>query len=171
MTAFPFDGMSGPHEPRLEFAFEIAITFADAEMIPDMPSGFGRGFVSIESGTITGPHLNGTVLAGSGGDYAAFRPDGVLQGDARYILLADNGDRILMHNRAFVWGRQQDTMDRMRDWMFNDGPPVPFEDFYLRSSPSFETPKGPHEWMMRHVFVGIGQRERFGNTLRYYAVL
>ena len=45
--------------------------------------------------------------------------------------------------------------------MFRDGPEVPFEEFYLRSSPQFETEKGPHEWLMRHVFVGIGRRRNW----------
>jgi hypothetical protein len=35
----------------------------------------------------------------------------------------------------------------------------------------FETEKGPHEWLMRHVFVGIGRRRKDGNTIRYYALL
>lgn len=167
----PFSEISGVDSPKFEFAFEIAIEFSRAEVIADMPAGFGRGFIAADRGTISGPRLNGRVLPGTGGDYSAFRPDGVLQCDARYMLEAEDGTRILMHNRGLLWGRHPDTMDRMQDWMFLSGPEVPFEDFYLRSSPMFEVSKGPYEWMMRHVFIGIGQRQRFGNKIRYYAIV
>lgn len=167
----PFAGSSLPDQPRLEFAFEISVRFQKHESLPDMPSGAGRGFVYIESGTVSGPKLNGIVLPGSGGDWALFRPDDVLASDARYMFEADDGTRILMHNRGYLWGRQPDTIKRMQDWMFRDGPEVPFEEFYLRSSPAFECPKGPHEWLMRHIFVGIGSRRRDGNTIRYFALL
>ncbi|MBO9723583.1 MAG: DUF3237 domain-containing protein [Novosphingobium sp.] len=167
----PFESTSERDNPRFEFAFEIHLDFAKFENIPDMPSGFGRGFVYLDGGTITGPRLNGRVIPGSGGDWASFRPDDVLATDARYMLEAEDGTKILLHNRGYLWGREADTLKRMQDWMFRDGPEVPFEDFYLRCSPMFETPKGPHEWMMRHIFVGIGQRQRHGNTIRYYALL
>jgi Protein of unknown function (DUF3237) len=41
----------------------------------------------------------------------------------------------------------------------------------MRATPSFEAPRGPHEWLTRHVFVGIGQRQADCNTIRYYALL
>lgn len=167
----PFEGTSEREVPRLEFAFEIQIEFARFEHIPDMPSGAGRGFVYIDSGSVRGPHLNGKVLPGSGGDWASFRPDDVLASDARYMLETDDGSKILMLNRGFLWGREPETLQRIQDWMFRDGPEVPFEEFYLRSSPTFEAPKGKYEWMMRHIFVGVGQRHRHGNTIRYYALL
>lgn len=167
----PFTDASAPDQPRLEFVFEIQLTFARHDSIPMMPSGAGRGFVYVDSGVVRGPRLNGIVLPGSGGDWALFRPDDVLATDARYMLQAEDGTKILIHNRGYLWGRKPDTIKRMQDWMFRDGPEVPFDEFYLRAAPSFETEKGPHDWLMRHIFVGIGQRQREGNTIRYYALL
>ncbi|HTN60792.1 MAG TPA: DUF3237 domain-containing protein [Devosia sp.] len=166
-----FGTASQPDHPAMEFVFEIRLEFGGHQSVPDMPSGAGRGFVAIESGIITGPRLNGRVLNESGGDWALFRPDDVLATDARYMLEADDGTRILMYNRGYLWGRAPDTLKRIQDWMFRDGPEVPFDDFYLRAAPSFETSAGPHEWLMRHIFIGIGQRHRTGNTIRYYALL
>lgn len=167
----PFTDASAPDQPKLEFVFEIQLTFARHDSIAMMPSGAGRGFVYVDSGVVRGPRLNGIVLPGSGGDWALFRPDDVLATDARYMLQAEDGTKILIHNRGYLWGREPDTIKRMQDWMFRDGPEVPFDEFYLRAAPSFETEKGPHDWLMRHIFVGIGQRQREGNTIRYYALL
>jgi len=167
----PFVGSSAPDLPKLEFCFEIQLKFARHDSIAAMPSGAGRGFVYLESGEIRGPRLNGAVMPFSGGDWALFRPDDVLATDARYMLRADDGTNILMHNRGYLWGRRPDTLKRMQDWMFRGGPEVPFDEFYLRAAPSFETEKGPHDWLMRHIFIGIGQRQFDGNLIRYYALL
>jgi len=167
----PFVDSSAPDAPKLEFVFEIELKFARHDQIAHMPSGAGRGFVYVEGGVIRGPRLNGRVMPLSGGDWALFRPDAVLATDARYMLEADDGTKILLYNRGYLWGREPDTISRMQDWMFRNGPEVPFEEFYLRSSPSFETEAGPHEWLMKHIFVGIGTRQREGNTIRYYALL
>ncbi len=55
--------------------------------------------------------------------------------------------------------------------MFRGGPPVPHSEFYLRSSPTFEVETGRHDWLMRHVIVGVGDRFADGNIFRYYALL
>lgn len=166
-----FQGASEPTEARLEFCFEVRLYFTRVDTIPNMPSGAGRGAVYVDDGWIKGPRLNGKALPGSGGDWALFRPDGVLQMDARYMLQADDGTPILIHNRGYLWGRTPDVIPRMQDWMFRGGPPVPHHEYYLRATPTFEVQAGPHDWLMRHVFVGIGDRFADGNIFRYFAVL
>ncbi|MDT8398144.1 MAG: DUF3237 domain-containing protein [Pseudomonadales bacterium] len=167
----PFDEVSGFEQPRLEFVFEVDLDFTRVHNINNMPSGAGRGAVYVDSGSFSGPRLNGTVIPNSGGDYALFRPDGVLSFDARYMLQENDGTLILLHNKGFLWGRSPDTMDRIRAWIFDDGPVVPESDYYLRANPTFEVETGKHDWLMRHVIVGVGRRKEQGNTLRYYALL
>ena len=167
----PFSGASGPKDPQLEFCFEVRLYFKRVHQIPAMPTGAGRGAVYIDGGSIVGPRLNGKVLPGSGGDWSLFRPDGVLQMDARYMLEAEDGALILLHNRGFLWGRTPDVIPRIQDWMFRGGPPVPHSEFYLRAAPTFEVSTGPHDWLTRHVFVGVGDRYADGNIIRYYALL
>ena len=58
-----------------------------------------------------------------------------------------------------------------RDWAFADGPPVPHEEYYLRGNPTFECSIGKHDWLTKHVFVGVGERRPDGNRLRYYALV
>jgi hypothetical protein len=136
-----------------------------------MPTGAGRGAVYLDSGTITGPRLNGTAVPNSGGDYALFRPDDVLSFDARYMLQENDGTLIMLHNKGYLWGRYTDTMTKIRAWIFENGPVVPESDYYLRAFPTFEVEKGKHDWLMRHVIVGIGKRKEAGNIVRYYALL
>ena len=64
---------------------------------------------------------------------------------------------------------RHDTIARMPSG--RHGPEVPFEEFYLRSSPSFETEEGPHAWLMRHIFVGIGTHQRDVDTIRCHALV
>jgi hypothetical protein len=167
----PFDDVSSPTDARLEFCFAIRLYFTRVDTLGDMPSGAGRGAVYVDGGTIEGPKLNGKVRPGSGGDWALFRPDGVLATDARYMLEADDGTLILLHNRGYLWGRTPDVIPRIQDWMFRGGPPVPHEEFYLRAAPTFEVAKGKHDWLTRHIFVGIGDRFADGNIIRYFALL
>src|SRR5256885_2102177 len=111
--------------PRLEFAMEIRPTFPRIQGIPNKPAGGSRTAVYVEGGTFEGPSLRGKAVPHSGGDYAYFRPDDVAVFDARYMLEEEDGTLILVNNRGFLWGRKPDTMQRLRDWAFKGGEPVP----------------------------------------------
>jgi hypothetical protein len=167
----PFDGYSMFDSPKLEYVFEIDLNFTRTQNINNMPTGAGRGAVYLDSGTITGPKLNGIAVPNSGGDYALFRPDDVLSFDARYMLQENDGTLIMLYNKGYLWGRYTDTMVKIRAWIFENGPVVPESDYYLRAFPTFEVEKGKHDWLMRHVIVGIGKRKEAGNIVRYYALL
>lgn len=167
----PFDGFSTFDNPKLEFVFEIDLNFTRTQNISNMPTGAGRGAVYLDSGTITGPRLNGIAVPNSGGDYALFRPDDVLSFDARYMLQENDGTLIMLYNKGYLWGRYTDTMVKIRAWIFENGPVVPESDYYLRAFPTFEVEKGKHDWLMRHVIIGIGKRKEAGNIVRYYALL
>lgn len=166
-----FAQTSSPRRPEFEFLFEIELTWKSLQNIPDMPTGAGRGATYVDTGIVRGPHLNGRIVPQSGGDWALFRPDKVLGLDARYMLEAEDGALILMRNRGYLAGRAPDVLERIQAWMFRDGPPVPFEDYYLRVAPTFEVSKGPYEWLMQTIVIGIGERQLSGNTIRYFALL
>ncbi|MFV0644194.1 MAG: DUF3237 domain-containing protein [Sphingomonadaceae bacterium] len=164
----PFSTMDNP---RLEFTMEVRLQFPHAYMIAETPWGGTRSAVLVESGTFEGPKIRGRAVPHSGGDYAYFRPDGVACFDARYLLEADDGTLILLNNKGFLWGRKPDTMERLRKWAFEGGEPVAHEEYYLRGNPGFECPSGKHDWLTKHVFIGIGERKPDGNLLRYYALV
>jgi len=167
----PFDGVSSFDNPKLEYVFEIDLDFTRVQNIANMPNGAGRGAVYLDSGKVSGPYLNGRAVPDSGGDWALFRPDDVLAFDARYMLEEDDGTLILLRNNGYLWGRYPDTIAKIQAWIFDNGPEVPEEEYYLRAFPTFEVEKGKHDWLMRHVIVGVGRRKEAGNILRYYALL
>ena len=157
--------------PRLELVMEVRLQFPEAYSMAPVPRGGMRSAVLVKGGTFEGPRLKGRAIPGSGGDYAYFRPDDVASLDARYLLEEEDGTIILLENKGFLWGRKPDTMQRLRDWAFRGGDPVPHDEYYLRSSTSFECPAGKHDWLTKHVFIGVGERRSDGNRLRYYALV
>jgi Protein of unknown function (DUF3237) len=168
----PFgEAYSTLREPKLEFAFEVRLRFTRVQNISAMPTGAGRGAVYVDGGEFEGPLLRGKAVPNSGGDYSLFRPDGVLAFDARYMLEENDGTLIMLYNRGYLWGRKPDTMQRLRDMAFAQGPAVDAAEYYLRAVPTFEVEVGKHDWLMRYAFIGIGERHRDGNRIRYYALL
>ncbi len=168
----PFAGpFSTIDNPRMEFVMEVRLQFPEVYTMAPIPTGGARTAVLVKGGTFEGPNLKGRAVPGSGGDYAYFRPDDVACFDAKYLLEEDDGTMILLTNRGHLWGRKPDTMQRLRDWAFNNGEPVAHEDYYLRSSPTFECEVGKHDWLTKHVFIGVGERRSDGNLLRYYALV
>jgi len=156
--------------PRLEFVMAVRLRFTRVQSIPNTPSGGMRSAVYVDGGEFEGPAMRGRAVPNSGGDYAYFRPDDTAVFDARYMLEEDDGSLILVQNRGFLWGREPGAMARLRDWAFGQGPAVPHPEYYLRAQPTFETSSGKHDWLTRHVFIGVGERKLDGNHIRYYAL-
>jgi hypothetical protein len=157
--------MMAPTTPTLEFAFRIRLQLGLRQRLGPLPRGSSRGFVSAAGGTIEGPRLNGKVVANSGGDWALYRQDHVVEFDARYMLEADDGTQIYMLNRGFRHAPPE-TAARMEALQ-----PVDPSEYYMRLAPSFETPTGKHDWLMRTVIVGSAARQADHSVFDYYAVL
>ena len=161
---------SAVDNPRLEFVMEVRLQFPEVYSMAPLPGGGMRTAVLVQGGTFEGPLLKGRAVPGSGGDYAYWRGDDVSALDARYLLEEDDGTAIMLQNRGFLWGRKPDTMKRLRAWAFEGGEPVPHDEYYLRSQTTFECAAGKHDWLTKHVFIGVGERQSDGNVLRYYAL-
>jgi len=101
----------------------------------------------------------------TGGDIPLVRPNGVIDFDARYMLEADDGAIIYMQNRGYRWGSEEAMAKMSRN------EPVRPDEYYMRVSPKFDVPEGPHEWMARHVFVGVAEKVPGANRIHYFVVL
>ena len=47
---------------------------------------------------------------------------------------------------------------------------VGHDDYYMRVSPKFDAPEGPHYWMTRHIFVGVAEKIPHANRIHYFVV-
>jgi len=160
--------MTDPHPftPRLEHAFTISIDLTKPYWVNPTARGETRAAIYAAAGTVQGPRLNGRVIPMSGGDFPLSRPNGVIDFDARYLLEADDGAIIYLENRGYRWARDEEIGAAMRR-----NEEANFSDYYMRVTPKFDAPAGPHEWMSRHVFVGVAEKLPGANRIHYFTVL
>jgi hypothetical protein len=156
-----------PHDfqPVLDYAFTIGIELTGARWIKPTSIGMTRAAVYAGSGTIEGPMLRGKVIPMSGGDFPLVRADGVIDFDARYLLEAEDGTVIYLQNRGYRWAKSPEAADRM-----NRNEAVGADEYYMRVSPKFDSPDGPHAWLNRHVFVGVAEKIPGANRIHYFVV-
>lgn len=151
--------------PRLEHAFSVHIDFPPGPRLRfPVRNGEQRGFVTVAGGIVTGPRLEGEVVAASGGDWPVFRSDGVVAFDARYLIRAHDGTIIQVFNQGFAHAPAavQSKIDR--------GESVDPADNYFRLSPRFEVEDGAHAWLSRTVFVGYGAKHPNHSIFDFFLV-
>ncbi len=157
---------SAPVAPgvRSTFAFEAEVT-VDAPLIIGESAWGLRRVVPITGGTLKGPRLSGRVLPG-GADWQVVRPDGVLDVDAKYTLLTDDGVTIMVTNKGMRHG-PKDVIDKL-----TRGEDVDSSQYYFRTSAQFEVASdSAYAWLTRAVFVGIAERKARAAIIRFYEIL
>lgn len=141
---------SSPTAPGLHYAFSIAVTLA-----PPIEQGNVDGrrkrFVPITGGTVSGPQLQGVVLAG-GGDWQTIGADGLTIINTRYSLKASDGTVIDIVNPGVRTASPEVTARMAR------GEQMPPDSYYFRTAPRFSVADGPHDWLRKTVFIGRGIR-------------
>ncbi|MCW8098429.1 DUF3237 domain-containing protein [Streptomyces tauricus] len=147
--------------PNLTYAFEIRAQVAESHHI-----GHGDGerteFTPITGGSVDGPRLKGTVLAG-GGDWSNTRGP-ICELEARYLIRADDGAVIDITNRGY-YHEGGDSPEQY------DGALRTAEaGTYFRTSPVFRTDAPAHRWLAATVFVGLAREEDGHIVIRCYAV-
>jgi hypothetical protein len=157
--------MSHPFQPTLEFAFTISIELTGLRWLKPSNTGMTRAAIYAANGTVEGPMLNGKVIPMSGGDFPLVRADEVIDFDARYLLEADDGTVIYLQNRGYRWASTPEIAARM-----SRNEPVGHDDYYMRVSPKFDAPDGPHAWLTKYVFVGVAEKVPHANRIHYFVV-
>jgi hypothetical protein len=153
--------------PRMQFAFRIRILFKErVRFAPTTPNG-GRVYVPPAGGDISGPRLQGRVIPYSGADWARSRIGFGAQLNAHYMLEASDGTPIYLHNRGYLYGRDNDgkalpptgmeTNQRDTDAGGKTTWRIPKDNYFI-CTPEFDCPVGPHDWLTRLVVVGRGRR-------------
>ncbi|MBO9669131.1 MAG: DUF3237 family protein [Sphingobium sp.] len=155
-----------PFQPELEYVFTISIKLSKPFWVRPAARGDMRAAIYAAEGAIEGPRLNGKVVPMSGGDFPLTRPNGVIDFDARYLLEADDGAIIYLENRGYRWARNEVAGEKIRR-----NEPVSADDYYMRVTPRFDAPEGPHAWLSQHVFVGVAEKIPQANRIHYFMVL
>jgi len=131
--------------PELHHVCDIEALVGPLRDLGPTPHG-RRRIVPILGGTVKGPRLEAEVLPG-GADWQYVRSDGVLELVARYSIRTHDGVEIAVTNRG-LRRAPPETMARLTRGEVVDPALV-----YCRTTPQFEAPAGPYEWLNRSVFV------------------
>ena len=154
-----------PFAPVLEHAFTISITLSKPYWVKPSVRGETRAAIYATEGNVEGPLLRGRIVPMSGGDFPLQRDNGVIDFDARYLIEADDGAIIYLENRGYRWAKSSDIAEKMRR-----NEPVDSSEYYMRVTPKFDAPAGQHEWMSKHVFVGVAEKLPGANCIHYFVV-
>lgn len=153
-------------KPALELAFHVRLDFGEGPRLRFQPSHtqFTRGFVAVTGGEVSGPQLAGRVVPFSGGDWPRIWESGLIEFEAHYLLEAQDGTPIYIHNRGIAYSEPA-VLARIER-----GESVSPQDTYCRITPRFEAPAGAHDWLNRTIFVGTAERRGPSTFFDYYAV-
>jgi hypothetical protein len=142
---------SMPAPPRLEPMAQVRCEVG--VLVSLGPAKYGeRRYVPLLGGTVTGPELNGMVVAG-GVDWQVNRADGVLDIAAHYVIRAADGALIEVQSDGMRHG-SADVMARL-----GRGEPVARDAYFFRTLMRFQT--GALAWahLNKVMAIAVGQRE------------
>jgi hypothetical protein len=146
----------------LQGLFQAEIELARPQELGAGPLG-RRRIIGITGGRFSGERLSGRVLPG-GADWQVIRADGVAELDARYTLETHDGALIYVRNRGYRHGSEE-VLRRLAA-----GENVDPSQYYMRTTPLFETGDGRYAWLNRVVCVATGARRPAAVELEVFEV-
>lgn len=161
-TAAPVDQLPLVTALPVEHLFDMHVNLQPAQPIAT-PVGSRMTFITT-GGTIDGPKLQGELLPG-GGDWLVAGSDGVGRVDVRATLRTHDG--VLIHYEARgIIKVPADGLERLAA-----GEVLPFEQTYVRTTPTFETGDGRYSWLNEVVAIGYNILSPNHIDYRIYRVL
>jgi len=149
--------------PTLEHLCDLAVTIAAPVEVGQTPAGLRR-MIPITGGTVTGPRVNGKVLAG-GADFQLILGGGTQAHlDARYVIELDDGSRVFVQNTALRVASLENSQRIM------NGQPVNPDEVYFRCQPKLEATSPQWAWLSESQFIGVGRRAPDGVFMSFYRV-
>lgn len=154
--------MDLPH-PALDHVCDLTVDLAPIREVGRGRAG-DRRIIPIIGGTVSGPHLNGTIL-NIGADWQTLFGPEFAELDTRYAFETDNGAVIEVKNYGYRHGPSAVLQ------ALTDGHDVPATDYYMRTHARLETGDPRYDWVNRTLFIGVGARKRSSVLIRLYALL
>lgn len=146
----------------VEHLFDMHVNLQAAQAITT-PLGARMTFITT-GGVIDGPRLRGEILPG-GGDWLTLGVDGVGRVDVRATLRTHDGALIHYESRGII-KIPADGLDRLAA-----GEVLPFDQTYVRTTPTFENSAEPYAWLSEVVAVGYNVLSPNHIDYRIYRVL
>lgn len=144
--------------------FTLLITLHPTLELGRTPAGERRIF-PVSGGRFEGERLKGSVSPQIGSDLLLGRLDGSFQQDVRLLLLTEDGAMILMTYRG-VRRASAEVSQRLAS-----GEIVDPSDYYLRTTPYFETSSDKYAWLNGIVAVALGARRVDGVEYDVHEIL
>lgn len=140
------------NELKSRHLFTITMKLPPILELGDTPAGNRRVF-TVAGGQFVGDRLRGEVLPQASSDLLLVRADGTSQQDVRLILRTEDRALILMTYRGVRHASPEVSARIAR------GERVGPSDYYLRTTPFFETSSREYAWLNQIVSVGVGERQ------------
>lgn len=144
--------------------FAIRMSLHPFQELGATPMG-RRRIVPVKDGTFEGERLRGTVRTDTGGDWLLQRADGSYQMDVRLTLETHDGALVFMSYRG-VRHASAEVSERIAR-----GEVVPASEYYLRTTPFFETADERYLWLNHVIAVGVGERLPNGVAYEVFEIL
>ena len=139
-------------EPALhtKYVFTITARIGSVTSAGDIGTGIRR-IIPITGGEVRGNDISGEVLP-FGADFQIIRPNQLIELEAKYAILTEDGAVIYVDNRGIRFGPLE-LLQRL-----NRGEAVDPALIYFRTVPRFETGAEKYRWLMESLFVGSAAR-------------
>jgi hypothetical protein len=139
-------------EPVLQtrYVFTITAHIGSVTSAGDIGTGVRR-IIPITGGEVKGQDVNGQICA-FGADFQIIRPNELIELEAKYAFVTDDGAVIYVENRGIRFGPVELLQKLKR------GEPVDPKLIYFRTVPKFETGAAKYRWLMESLFVGSAAR-------------
>lgn len=151
-----------PQQPQLTFLATVSVDVGEPIEIGQTPDGVRR-VIPIVGGTVTGPKLNGRVLA-AGADYQLLRSPTLTELVAKYVIETHDGARIFVSNVGLRSGSEEDTAALVR------GAAVDPERIYFRCTPKLSTASPQWSWLNSRILIATAERYPDAVFLHLYVV-
>lgn len=150
-------------ESQLLFTLDLDVALDRTQNVGQV-GGLRRIIVPVDGGTFEGPKLKGTVLP-DGGDWLSVEADGSWNVDVRITLRTD--DEALIYMRYVgVLVVKPEFQER-----FNKREILPYDAYYARTTPRFETASPKYAWINRIIAVANGLRLEKGPKYKVFEIL
>ena len=151
-------------ELRTRPLFRIDLTLHPYQDVGATPLG-RRRIAPVSGGTFEGERLKGIVLPHGGSDWLLQRADDSFQLDVRMMLQTHDGALIGMSYRGVRHASPEVGARLAR------GEKVDRSEYYLRTTPFFETADERYAWINHIIAVGMGDRRPDGVVYDLFEVL